>query len=180
MSKVIDMEGVKRGKAHLERAAELGKLRTIPARPVPLDELVKEVPLTVDELMEKTPLTVDELAALVRLHPLTIRRDIKAGKLTAAKGGQNAPYRISKTDASNWWKARGGGELFSHLSELDETTRQQVKEAEKAINLAIQLGLTKSLAKTLAAWCDDVASTIQDAINEKDEAKTKKDSLTKK
>ncbi len=104
MSNTIDLEGVRRGKAHLKRAVELGKQRGArPARPVPLGEIIAGGAAT---------LTVDELAMLTRLAAITIRRDIKSGRLKAANGGGKSAYRISRTDAEAWWRGRGGGALI--------------------------------------------------------------------
>jgi hypothetical protein len=104
MSEIINIEGVRRGNAHLRRAVELGKQRgNRPARAVPISDIIAD---------GATTMTVDELATTTRLAPITIRRDIKSGRLKAANGGGKSAYRISLADAESWWRARGGGELF--------------------------------------------------------------------
>ncbi len=104
MSKVVDLEGVRRGKASLRRAVALGKARgSQSARPVPVAELIAGGRLT---------LTVPELATLTGLHQLTIRRAIAQGELKAANGGGRSQYRISCADAESWWRGRGGGTLL--------------------------------------------------------------------
>lgn len=58
----------------------------------------------------RTTFTLPEAAALLQVHPETLRRAIKAGQLMAAKIGKE--YRISKTDLEAYWTAKGGGALF--------------------------------------------------------------------
>jgi len=69
--------------------------------------------------MAAQTLTIDELARVVRLAPITIRRDIKTGRLKAANGGGRSRYRISPTDAESWWRGRGGGTLLGDSVPLD-------------------------------------------------------------
>jgi excisionase family DNA binding protein len=117
MSKTIDLEGVRRGKAHLKRAVELGKQRgDQPARRVPLTEIIR--PAT---------LTVEELATMTRLAAITIRRDIKSGKLKAANGGGKSAYRISQPDAEAWWRGRGGGALLDPAMMPGSEARDQAR-----------------------------------------------------
>lgn len=61
-------------------------------------------------MTEKTTFTLIEAAELLNCHKETVRREIKAGKLRAAKIGKE--YRISKTDLEDYWSLRGGGALF--------------------------------------------------------------------
>lgn len=58
----------------------------------------------------RTTYTLLEAAALLQVHPETLRRAIKADELLAAKIGKE--YRISKTDLEAYWIAKGGGALF--------------------------------------------------------------------
>ena len=51
-----------------------------------------------------------ESAELLMLHPETLRRAIKAGKLQAANLGR--ALRISAVELERWWKAQGGGEIW--------------------------------------------------------------------
>ena len=62
--------------------------------------------------MQTLVFTVPQLAALVAVHPDTIRRAIAAGELRAANSGGKTHYRVSRMDAEAWWRARGGGSLF--------------------------------------------------------------------
>lgn len=54
--------------------------------------------------------TIDEAAELLKLNPMTIRREIKRGNLAAAKIGRT--YRISKESLADYYRKIGGGELF--------------------------------------------------------------------
>ena len=65
--------------------------------------------------MESLVFSVPQLAALISVHPDTIRRAIAAGELKAAHGGGRSHYRISRADAQNWWESRGGGILFPEI-----------------------------------------------------------------
>ncbi|WP_460032492.1 helix-turn-helix domain-containing protein [Megalodesulfovibrio paquesii] len=63
-----------------------------------------------DSEAARTTFTLLEAAALLQVHPETLRRAIKADELLAAKIGKE--YRISKTDLEAYWTAKGGGALF--------------------------------------------------------------------
>jgi excisionase family DNA binding protein len=108
--KVINLEGVRRADARLQRAKELDP--NVTTRPVPVGELVA---------IGRVTLTVPELAALTGLHPLTIRRAIGNGELKAANGGGRSHYRISRADAEAWWRGRGGGTLLGDAT-INTTT----------------------------------------------------------
>jgi excisionase family DNA binding protein len=59
----------------------------------------------------KTPaLTVQEAAALLRIHPETLRRAISRGELPATRRGN--VFCISPADLEAYFRARGGGVLF--------------------------------------------------------------------
>jgi len=60
--------------------------------------------------LEQRAFSLKEVASILGVHPETIRRAIKAGKLKAAKIGKD--YRIAKTELDRFFKAMGGGELF--------------------------------------------------------------------
>ena len=54
--------------------------------------------------------TVNEAADLLEMNDQTVRRWCRDGELQAAKMGRN--YRISRRALADFWKDRGGGELF--------------------------------------------------------------------
>lgn len=53
---------------------------------------------------------LSEAAAMLGLHPQTLRRAIHAGELKALKLHKH--YRVSRLELAAWWRERGGGELF--------------------------------------------------------------------
>jgi excisionase family DNA binding protein len=55
--------------------------------------------------------TLAEAADLMSCHRETLRRAIRNGSLRAAKLGRE--FRISRWDLEAFWKAGGGGDLFS-------------------------------------------------------------------
>lgn len=57
-----------------------------------------------------TTFTLTEVSTLLGLHPESVRRYIKDGKLKAAKTGKQ--YLISRSDLQIFWKQLGGGTLF--------------------------------------------------------------------
>lgn len=103
--KPVDLEQVRKGDEHLERAKELHRAQKRVPRPVPVEEIA----------MEDEPHTysLKEAAAIVGLHTKTLRRAIHDGELKAFGGGKGgAVYRISRVELAKWWRDRGGGELF--------------------------------------------------------------------
>jgi excisionase family DNA binding protein len=60
--------------------------------------------------MEQRAFSLKEVADILGVHPETIRRAVKAGKLKAAKIGKD--YRIAKTEVDRYFQAMGGGSLF--------------------------------------------------------------------
>jgi excisionase family DNA binding protein len=52
----------------------------------------------------------EELAELCGIHPETLRKEIRAGRLKAVTFGR--VIRISAPEAAAWWAGRGGGQLF--------------------------------------------------------------------
>ena len=58
--------------------------------------------------------TVVEAAAILRVHPETVRRAIRAGQLRAWSPpgeGRTRHLRISRPDLLAYWKAGGGDDL---------------------------------------------------------------------
>ncbi len=125
MSKVISMEGVRSGTAHLKRAKELGKVRGARSpRPVPVAEIISG---------GGNVFTVEELSQLVRLAPITIRRAIHSGALRAANGGGKSGYRITRGDIETWWRSRGGGDLFEANNETGGGFMAMLEESASRI-----------------------------------------------
>ena len=60
--------------------------------------------------MEQRAFSLKEVADILGVHPETIRRAVKAGKLKAAKIGKD--YRIGKIELERFFQAMGGGSLF--------------------------------------------------------------------
>ena len=60
--------------------------------------------------MKQQAFSIKDSAIVIGVHPDTVRRAIKSGKLKAAKIGKD--YRIAKTELERYFKAMGGGELF--------------------------------------------------------------------
>ena len=60
--------------------------------------------------MKQQAFSLKESATILGVHPDTLRRAIKAGKLRAAKIGKD--YRIGKIELEKFFQAMGGGSLF--------------------------------------------------------------------
>ena len=60
--------------------------------------------------MTQDVFSIDEAAALIRCHPQTLRRAIRAGALKAARIGRN--YVIGRPDLAAFYASKGGGQLF--------------------------------------------------------------------
>ena len=60
--------------------------------------------------MKQRAFSLKDVATILDVHPDTIRRAIKAGKLKAAKIGKD--YRIAKTELERYFQAMGGTSLF--------------------------------------------------------------------
>ena len=60
--------------------------------------------------MKQQVFSIKDAATILDVHPDTIRRAIKAGKLKAAKIGKD--YRIAKSELDRFFQAKGGGSLF--------------------------------------------------------------------
>jgi excisionase family DNA binding protein len=72
--------------------------------------LEKVFEVAIDE--GKTVFQLEEVAELLGVHPESVRRWIRAGKLKAMKAGRQ--YLISRTDLQAFWKKGGGGSLFEN------------------------------------------------------------------
>ena len=62
-------------------------------------------------MTDKQVYTVDEAAELWGMNDQTVRRWCRDGELQAAKMGRH--YRISRQSLADFWRERGGGELFA-------------------------------------------------------------------
>lgn len=62
--------------------------------------------LPTPSMAEDQILTVAEAAALLKLHPETIRRAIRTGELPATKFGYRT-VRINRSDLDKWVKSKG-------------------------------------------------------------------------
>ena len=73
--------------------------------------LLEEVfEMTLDK--NKMVFQLEEVAGLLGVHPESVRRWIRAGKLKAAKAGRQ--YLISRADLQSFWKEQGGATLFEN------------------------------------------------------------------
>lgn len=102
--KPIDLERVRRANARLDQL--------IRDHPELIGETSEDDWLDIIEgvLMSQDVYTIKEAADLLKVHPETLRRAIKAGKLKAALFGRD--FRISRQDLSEFYRAQGGGKLF--------------------------------------------------------------------
>lgn len=111
-ARVIDIARVRRGRAMLDAAAqrwpELVSGRRAGALAEWLERLKEGDGMTDDG---RAAWGLSEAAAMLGLHPQTLRRAIHAGELKALKLHKH--YRVSRTELASWWRERGGGELFA-------------------------------------------------------------------
>jgi len=86
-------------------------------------------------MSEKQTYTLGEVAELLQCHKETVRREIRAGNLRAAKIGKE--YRVSKTDLEDFWAMKGGGALFedSERPPLESQTKPRKKPGQEQLKL---------------------------------------------
>ena len=60
--------------------------------------------------MKQQAFSLKDASTILGVHPDTLRRAIKAGKLQAAKIGKD--YRIARNELERFFQAAGGGILF--------------------------------------------------------------------
>ena len=60
--------------------------------------------------MKQQAFSLKDSASILGVHPDTLRRAIKSGKLQAAKIGKD--YRIARTELERYFQVMGGGKLF--------------------------------------------------------------------
>ncbi len=68
----------------------------------------------------KRTFTIEDAAELLSCHPETVRREIRNGRLKAAKVGRD--YRISRLQLAGYWQAAGGGELLEEEKKAQSET----------------------------------------------------------
>jgi excisionase family DNA binding protein len=136
MAKILNLEGVRRGDAHLDRAKRLNP--NVTKRPVPIEAIVHG---------ERVTYSVPEVAQMINKHPLTIRRAIASGELKASGGGKTH-YRISRTDLEAWWRARGGGALL-------ETGQSTLPREDTGENIDALLDATAAAARRAGYKTDE-------------------------
>ncbi len=68
---------------------------------------------------EQAPLTlsIPTAAALVGMHPHTLRKAIREGKVKAAMVGR--VMKISRAELAKYWREIGGGDLFQKGNQGD-------------------------------------------------------------
>ncbi len=110
--KSIDMEKVRRARENLDiigrEHPELTHLDGEDA--LRLRERIFDLAVDKDKLVFQP----DEIAELLGVHPESVRRWIRAGKLKAAKAGRY--LLISRAELQTFWKKMGGGDLFGKES----------------------------------------------------------------
>ena len=78
-------------------------------------------------MREQQVYTLQEIAELLKVHVETVRRVIRNGELKAAAPGlgkaKGADLRVSRTELARWWKAKGGGELFDTVTDVEAEDR---------------------------------------------------------
>lgn len=106
--RVIDIRGVIRGDAILDRARALyGRTGETP-RPVAIGEIMQELNLTT--------YTTNEVANILGVRPETVRLWLREGKLKGFQVGKG--YRVSQVELGKFWSAKGGGELFGVIDSI--------------------------------------------------------------
>lgn len=103
---VVDLIRVRSALARLDQLA--ARNSHLIAAGVTADEWLELFATEID--LKPQTYSTEELANMVGLHPETIRREIKRGKLKAALIGRVS--RISALEAAAWWEAAGGGKLW--------------------------------------------------------------------
>lgn len=112
MGAVVDMAGVRRGRAMLDAAAQRWPELVSGARAGALAELLERIKEGVEVTDDgRAAWSLAEAAAMLGLNPATLRRAIAAGELRAMKLAKH--YRVSRAELAAWWRERGGGELFA-------------------------------------------------------------------
>jgi excisionase family DNA binding protein len=73
--------------------------------------------------MEETILTVEQVAQILQVHPFTVLKFIKQGKLKAAKLGR--VYRIRRTEVDRFLDAQMGGETTPRPPKAKKSVRNR-------------------------------------------------------
>jgi len=75
--------------------------------------------------MEETILTVEQVAQILQVHPFTVLKFIKKGKLKAAKLGR--VYRIRRTDVDKFLDDLTGGSNTTGATQVTEPGKKRKK-----------------------------------------------------
>lgn len=70
-----------------------------------------------DKLEGKTTFRVPEVAELLDMSEATVRRKLRAGDIPGVK--LNKSWRVSRAELENWWRDKGGGDLFPDTDQKD-------------------------------------------------------------
>ena len=98
MGKPLDLEAIKLARENLAKI----KAANPNMRAMTMDDL--------EQAIDAEVFSIPQVAALLKVHPETVRLAIRRGQLKAAKVGR--AFRIARPDLEAYYKARGGGELF--------------------------------------------------------------------
>lgn len=120
--KALNLERVRKGDELLATAKIIRP--SVVDTPVPVAEILDEIE-SIDEHTNTQPTnqapnmeplkiyTPVEAAALLSIHPETLMRYVREGRLRAMGGGvKGRPVRISLAELEKFWKAQGGGEMI--------------------------------------------------------------------
>ena len=80
--------------------------------------------------MQATIYTLKEAAELLSLHPETIRRAYRDGRIKAAVIGRM--LRISETELERYWVANGGGQFWDRPKKKVQASAAKKKKGPKA------------------------------------------------
>lgn len=74
-------------------------------------------------MKEQQVYTLQKIAELLKARVETVRRVIRTWELKATAPGlgraKGADLRVSSTELTRWWKAKGSGELFDAVTDTE-------------------------------------------------------------
>ena len=164
---MIDLDGVRRGDAHLSRARRL--LQGAQPRTIPLDTI--DTTKREEPMKDKLVFTSDEAAELLGVHPQTLRKWIRNGDLKAVSVGRS--YRIDRAQLESFWRAQGGERLFDATdtdqgATMSDTTEKLTAEIVDAIRNCTDSGETEARIKAAfeaALVAGNIESVADAALN---------------